>query len=42
MTFDAESRMQLLFALRSKGITEHRVLDAMERVDREAALNAMR
>ena len=34
MTFDAESRMQLLFALRSKGITEHRVLDAMERVDR--------
>ena len=34
MTFDAENRMQLLFALRSKGITEHRVLDAMERVDR--------
>ncbi|WP_375261102.1 protein-L-isoaspartate(D-aspartate) O-methyltransferase [Palleronia sp.] len=34
MTFDAETRMQLLFALRSKGITEHRVLDAMERVDR--------
>ncbi|SFG51209.1 protein-L-isoaspartate(D-aspartate) O-methyltransferase [Palleronia marisminoris] len=34
MTFDAETRMQLLFALRSKGVTEHRVLDAMERVDR--------
>lgn len=34
MTFDAEARMQLLFALRSKGVTEHRVLDAMERVDR--------
>ena len=30
----AERKMQFLFALRSKGITETRVLDAMERIDR--------
>ncbi|MFD0858126.1 protein-L-isoaspartate(D-aspartate) O-methyltransferase [Roseovarius aquimarinus] len=30
----AERKMQFLFALRSKGITESRVLDAMERIDR--------
>lgn len=31
---DAERKMQFLFALRSKGVTDSRVLDAMERVDR--------
>lgn len=30
----AERKMRFLFALRSKGVTEARVLDAMERVDR--------
>lgn len=30
----AERKMQFLFALRSKGITDNRVLDAMERIDR--------
>ena len=34
MTFDAEARMRLLFALRSNGITDERVLKAMEKVDR--------
>ena len=34
MTLDAEQRMQFLFALRSKGVTDTRVLDAMERIDR--------
>ena len=34
MTFDAEAKMQFLFALRSKGVTDARVLTAMERVDR--------
>ncbi|SPJ24285.1 protein-L-isoaspartate(D-aspartate) O-methyltransferase [Palleronia abyssalis] len=34
MTFDAQARMQLLFALRSKGVTDTRVLAAMEAVDR--------
>lgn len=34
MTSDAERKMQFLFALRSKGVTHPRVLDAMERVDR--------
>ncbi len=29
-----EMRMQFLFALRSKGVTDSRVLDAMERIDR--------
>ena len=36
MSFDAEAKMQLLFALRSKGVTESRVLEAMERTDRGA------
>ena len=31
---DAESKMQFLFALRSKGVMDKRVLEAMERVDR--------
>jgi len=34
MTMDAESKMQFLFALRSKGVTDKRVLEAMETVDR--------
>lgn len=34
MTFGAEEKMQLLFALRSRGVTDPRVLEAMERVDR--------
>jgi protein-L-isoaspartate(D-aspartate) O-methyltransferase len=31
---DAERKMQFLFALRSKGVTDSRVLTAMERIDR--------
>jgi protein-L-isoaspartate(D-aspartate) O-methyltransferase len=34
VTFDAEAKMQFLFALRSKGVTDTRVLTAMERIDR--------
>ena len=34
MTSDAERKMQFLFALRSRGVTDARVLDAMEKVDR--------
>ena len=34
MTSDAERKMQFLFALRSKGVTDARVLSAMEEVDR--------
>lgn len=34
MTFDAEAKMQLLFALRSRGVTDKRVLEAMESTDR--------
>lgn len=34
MTFDAEAKMQFLFALRSKGVTDKTVLNAMERIDR--------
>ena len=34
MTFDAEHKMQFLFALRQAGVTDARVLGAMERVDR--------
>ncbi|WP_205905974.1 protein-L-isoaspartate(D-aspartate) O-methyltransferase [Marivivens niveibacter] len=34
MTFDAEAKMQFLYALRSKGVTDARVLTAMERIDR--------
>lgn len=36
MSFDAEAKMQFLFALRSKGVTDSKVLNAMERVDRGA------
>ncbi|MGC9368953.1 MAG: protein-L-isoaspartate(D-aspartate) O-methyltransferase [Paracoccaceae bacterium] len=34
MTSAAERKMQFLFALRSKGVTDTRVLTAMERIDR--------
>lgn len=34
MTTDAETRMQFLYALRSKGVTDKRVLSAMEGIDR--------
>ena len=34
MTFDAELKMQFLFSLRSKGVTDAKVLTAMEKIDR--------
>lgn len=34
MALDPEQKMQFLFALRSKGVTDSRVLTAMERIDR--------
>lgn len=34
MTFDAEAKMRFLFALRQAGVTDARVLGAMERIDR--------
>ena len=34
MTFDAGTKMQFLYALRSKGVTDARVLTAMEQVNR--------
>jgi len=34
MTYTAETKMQFLYTLRSRGVTDHRVLEAMERVDR--------
>lgn len=34
MTAEAERQMQFLYGLRSKGVTEARVLSAMERIDR--------
>ncbi|WP_418592003.1 protein-L-isoaspartate(D-aspartate) O-methyltransferase [Ponticoccus sp. (in: a-proteobacteria)] len=36
MSFDGEAKMQFLFALRSKGVTDTTVLSAMEKVDRGA------
>lgn len=36
MSFDADTKMQFLYALRSKGVTDTRVLTAMEQVDRAA------
>ncbi len=35
---DAERKMQFLFALRSHGVTDKRVLEAMERIDRRLFL----
>jgi len=34
MTFDAQTKMQFLFTIRSRGVTDKRVLEAMEKVDR--------
>ncbi|KMK66931.1 protein-L-isoaspartate(D-aspartate) O-methyltransferase [Puniceibacterium sp. IMCC21224] len=34
MIEDAERKMQFLYALRSKGVTDHAVLSAMEKIDR--------
>lgn len=34
MSLEAERKMQFLFALRSKGVTDKRVLSAMEKIDR--------
>ncbi len=34
MSFDADAKMQLVFALRSKGVTDRTVLTAMEKIDR--------
>jgi protein-L-isoaspartate(D-aspartate) O-methyltransferase len=36
VSFDADTKMQFLYALRSKGVTDTRVLTAMEQVDRAA------
>jgi protein-L-isoaspartate(D-aspartate) O-methyltransferase len=36
VTFDAATKMQFVYALRSKGVTDARVLTAMEQVDRAA------
>ncbi|MEP6268518.1 MAG: methyltransferase domain-containing protein, partial [Paracoccaceae bacterium] len=41
MTLDAERKMQFLFALRSKGVTDKRVLQAMEEVDRGVFLTGL-
>jgi protein-L-isoaspartate(D-aspartate) O-methyltransferase len=41
MAMDAEAKMQFLFALRSKGVTNKRVLEAMEAVDRGAFMRGI-
>lgn len=41
MTFDAETKMQFLFALRSKGVTDARVLSAVEAVDRAVFMQGL-
>ena len=38
---EAERKMQFLFALRSRGVTDKRVLEAMERVDRGKFLTGL-
>ena len=35
---DAERKMQFLFALRSRGVRDTRVLEAMEKIDRDGEL----
>lgn len=40
-SLDAETKMQFLFALRSRGVTEARVLEAMESIDRGAFLRGI-
>lgn len=41
MTHDAEAKMQFLFALRSKGVMDKRVLEAMEKIDRGAFVKGL-
>ncbi len=41
MTMDAERKMQFLFALRSRGVTDARTLGAMEAIDRGAFLRGI-
>ncbi len=41
MSFDADTKMQFLYALRSKGVTDARVLTAMEQVDRAAFVRGL-
>ena len=41
MNADADIKMQFLFALRSKGVTDSRVLTIMEQVDRAAFLKGL-
>ena len=41
MTDEAERKMRFLYALRSKGVTDARVLSAMERVDRGAFVKGL-
>ena len=41
MNTDADIKMQFLFALRSKGVTDARVLTVMEQVDRAAFLKGL-
>lgn len=38
---DAQTKMQFLFALRSKGVTDSRVLTVMERIDRAAFVRGL-
>ena len=41
MTLDAEAKMQFLFALRSRGVMDKRVLEAMEKIDRGAFVKGL-
>ena len=41
MTSEAERKMQFLFALRSKGVTDTRVLESMEKIDRGAFIRGI-
>lgn len=41
MSYDAEAKMQFLFSLRSQGVTDARVLEAMESIDRGVFLKGL-
>lgn len=41
MTYDAETKMQFLYALRSKGVTDARVLGAVEKIDRAVFMEGL-
>ena len=41
MTVEAEQQMAFLFALRQRGVTDKRVLEAMEKVDRGAFVKGL-